>query len=274
MVRTGCLWRGLQAEGVDLSGIKRIEGPSGLAMIAVEASGENQIIVVSGANDKARAAQVEGLLGPHSLLVTQNEVPWSETQAAHRAAKDKGARVIHNAAPAHGLSDAALAKIDILVVNEHELDAAAACTGSDDEKAQALLQRGAGALVLTLGAAGARVYQAGDQTAAIPAAQATVVDTTGAGDGFVGALAAALAEDQALPEAGASGQCLRRAGLRCSGRADTPRLSQLIEIEAGLTEQDGVQRPIGEMITDGQIEQLTPGARVKINAGEDGFFEG
>lgn len=193
--------RQLAADGVELEGVRQVDGASGLAMIAVEASGENQIIVVSGANDKARADQLE-TLSAGSILVTQNEVPWSETQAAHRKAKATGAVVIHNAAPAHALSDAALCNIDILVVNEHELDAASVIEGTEDARAAHLLSRGVGAVVLTLGAAGARAYEPPEgQPDPVPAAPAQVRDTTGAGDAFVGALAAALAADKSLGDA-------------------------------------------------------------------------
>lgn len=189
----------LRSDGVDLSGVQTVEGPSGLAMIAVEKSGENQIIVVSGANDLATAASIEGLASGN-ILVTQNEVPWPETAAAHRAAKAAGVTVVHNAAPAHTIDQAALENIDVLVVNEHELELAAASKGSEDQQALDLLKRGVGAVVLTLGALGAAIYQDDekDHVAAVPT---TVVDTTGAGDAFVGALAAALGAGTSLREA-------------------------------------------------------------------------
>ena len=195
----------LRADGVGLAGVAEVEGASGLAMIAVDAGGENQIIVVSGANATAEAGQLPSMT-PGDWLVTQNEVDWTQTAEAHRLAREQGAGVIHNTAPAHGLSAAELAQIDVLVANEHELAQAAASateTGADAQ-ARSLLVSGVGAVVLTLGAKGSALYIGDEAVTAVPAAPAEVRDTTGAGDAFVGALAAALAAGQSLPAAVAS----------------------------------------------------------------------
>ena len=195
----------LRADGVGLAGVAEVEGASGLAMIAVDAGGENQIIVVSGANATAEAGQLPSMT-PGDWLVTQNEVDWTQTAEAHRLAQEQGAGVIHNTAPAHGLSAAELAQIDVLVANEHELAQAAASateTGADAQ-ARSLLVSGVGAVVLTLGAKGSALYIGDEAVTAVPAAPAEVRDTTGAGDAFVGALAAALAAGQSLPAAVAS----------------------------------------------------------------------
>ena len=195
----------LRSDGVGLAAVAEVEGASGLAMIAVDAGGENQIIVVSGANASAAAAQLPPM-APGDWLVTQNEVDWTQTAEAHRLAREQGAGVIHNTAPAHGLSAAELAQIDVLVANEHELAQAAASateTGADAQ-ARSLLVSGVGAVVLTLGAKGSALYIGDEAVTAVPAAPAEVRDTTGAGDAFVGALAAALAAGQSLPAAVAS----------------------------------------------------------------------
>lgn len=191
--------RQLSADGVDVSAVKTRDGASGLAMIAVDAKGENQIVVVSGANASAAASDVP-LLATSDALVTQNEISWSQTAAAHAAAKQTGSTVIHNAAPAHALGRAELANIDILVVNEHELTMAAPASAdaSDGEKANSLLGLGVGAVVLTLGAEGACLYRAGADPISVAAVPTAVVDTTGAGDAFVGALAAAIAAGEDL----------------------------------------------------------------------------
>lgn len=189
----------LKAAGVELSGVKSCAGASGLAMIAVDAGGENQIVVVSGANALAQADQLSEL-NAVACLVTQNEVDWAQTALAHSLAKQAGVRVVHNAAPAHELTDPELANIDTLVVNEHELSLAAKCpsSASDDEKALDILSRGVGAVVLTLGAQGAKLYENGKASVSVAAVPTQVVDTTGAGDAFVGALAAALADGDSL----------------------------------------------------------------------------
>ncbi|MGB1161454.1 MAG: ribokinase [Alphaproteobacteria bacterium] len=193
----------LDEAGVSLAAIRRVSGASGLAMIAVDAAGENQIIVVAGANAHAMASDLPAMaLG--SVLVTQNEVDWAQTAAAHAAAQAAGATVVHNAAPAHELETADCARIDVLVVNEHELAEASLGGGavpdaSDSDRAAGLLARGVGAVLLTLGAKGAILYEAGKAPILVPAAKTTVIDTTGAGDGFVGAFAAALAHDPSAP---------------------------------------------------------------------------
>ena len=185
-------------------------------MIAVDAKGENQIVVVSGANASAAASDVP-LLATSDALVTQNEISWSQTAAAHAAAKQTGSTVIHNAAPAHALNRAELANIDILVVNEHELTMAAPASAdaSDGEKANSLLGLGVGAVVLTLGAEGACLYRAGADPISVAAVPTAVVDTTGAGDAFVGALAAAIAagEDLAAGVATANAYAARVCGV-------------------------------------------------------------
>lgn len=208
--------RQLSADGVDVSAVKTRDGASGLAMIAVDAKGENQIVVVSGANASAAASDVP-VLATSDALVTQNEISWSQTAAAHAAAKQTGSTVIHNAAPAHALNRAELANIDILVVNEHELTMAAPASAdaSDGEKADSLLGLGVGAVVLTLGAEGACLYRAGADPISVAAVPTAVVDTTGAGDAFVGALAAAVAagEDLAAGVATANAYAARVCGV-------------------------------------------------------------
>lgn len=191
----------LQRAGTNLDGVKVHHGASGLAMIAVDAAGENQIIVVSGANAAVQATDLPDLNG-HTILVTQNEITWTETAQAHARARGQGAMVIHNAAPAHRLSASELGNIDVLVVNEHELALAAANDSlSEGGKAEHLLAQGVGAVILTLGAKGARLFQALTPTVQVDAVQTKVVDTTGAGDAFVGACVAALAAGLALPGA-------------------------------------------------------------------------
>ena len=208
--------RQLSADGVDVSAVKTRDGASGLAMIAVDAKGENQIVVVSGANASAAASDVP-VLATSDALVTQNEISWSQSAAAHAAAKQTGSTVIHNAAPAHALNRAELANIDILVVNEHELTMAAPASAdaSDGEKADSLLGLGVGAVVLTLGAEGACLYRAGADPISVAAVPTAVVDTTGAGDAFVGALAAAVAagEDLAAGVATANAYAARVCGV-------------------------------------------------------------
>ena len=143
----------LRSDGVGLAAVAEVEGASGLAMIAVDAGGECIVSTPSSFSLSAAAAQLPPM-EPGDWLVTQNEVDWTQTARAHRLAREQGAGVIHNTAPAHGLSAAELARIDVLVANEHELAQAAASAAETGAEAQArsLLASGVGAVVLTLGA--------------------------------------------------------------------------------------------------------------------------
>src|SRR5258706_987928 len=109
----------LAASGVDLSGVVAVDAPTGIALIHVDARGENAITVIAGANGQARAAQVpDAVLGPESTLLLQLEVPIAEIAALVK--RKSGARVILNAAPAAALPDELLHRVDVLIVNESE----------------------------------------------------------------------------------------------------------------------------------------------------------
>src|SRR4051794_32896002 len=112
---------GLRAAGVELSRVAGVEAATGCAAVCTDREGRNLIAVGSGANLQARAAQVEdALLGPGSTLVLQMEVPAAETEALIRRARQHGARIVLNLAPAAPLAPEALRAIDVLIVNEHE----------------------------------------------------------------------------------------------------------------------------------------------------------
>ncbi|MCA0303990.1 MAG: ribokinase [Proteobacteria bacterium] len=184
---------------VDCSGVREVDGPAtGVAIIQV-AEGDNAITVASGAN---LAFQAEGLRQPPAageIWVAQFETPVEETALLMERARAAGARTVLNLAPFQPFPENLLGNIDIAVLNEIELAQATAeqVDGRSSLKRVAdacrtLCGRGAGAVVATLGARGAVVVtaEAVTEVAALPAA---VVDTTGAGDCFVGTLAARLA---------------------------------------------------------------------------------
>ncbi|WP_181704652.1 ribokinase [Chthonobacter rhizosphaerae] len=193
----------LDAAGVDLSGVAAADAPTGIALIAVDERAENQIVVASGANALADPAGVASRIGAGDWLLLQFEVPDAAVLAAAEAAKRAGARVILNAAPAGPVPTALAALLDVLIVNEHEAAEVAASAGLPDEPkafAAAWAARTGGACVVTLGAEGAFAASGGETVSVAPPA-VTVVDTTAAGDGFVGAFAAALDRGASLADA-------------------------------------------------------------------------
>lgn len=198
----------LRKAGVELSHVRRVEGATGIAVIYVQADGENSILVSAGANSSMTDLRVTGeatVIEQARVVVVQGEIPRSGTEAA--AALCRG-RLVLNLAPVMELDPGVIRRADPLVVNEHEGTLALEMlTGgqcsTDEETVAALLHTGVTSVVMTRGARGALV---GDATGVhtIPTPKVAVVDTTGAGDAFVGALVAGLAADQGLREAAAA----------------------------------------------------------------------
>ena len=180
----------LRQDGVDVSAVMSEIGTStGVALIAVSPEGENQIIVASGANVRVGANDVAGL--PNcDVVLCQLESPVAAVEAAIARAVATGGLSAINLAPALPVPSALLQHADLLIVNEIE----AAFYGD------ALHDRG-GLVALTLGGAGAVLFKQGQEIARAPAFQVDVVDTTGAGDTFCGALCVALAEGQTPQQA-------------------------------------------------------------------------
>ncbi len=186
--------------GVDVSGVTADPGTTtGCALILVDDRGENIIAVAPGANarlDATDAARATDRLRPGDTLVCQLEVPMPVVAAAARAAHAAGALVVLNAAPAVPVPATLFDDVDILVVNESE----ARAIGPPDPAA--LAASTGCAVVITLGAAGAAFAEptTGPATS-VPSHPVDIVDTTGAGDAFVAALALARHEGAGLHEA-------------------------------------------------------------------------
>jgi ribokinase len=224
----------LKADGVDLAATVEVAAPTGAAFIAVDGHGENAIVVASGANRLARAVQLEKLaIGPSDILVLQRETPPAEVEAAAIYAKGKGARVVLNLAPAGAPSEKLLAALDVLILNEHEaltLADSLQIAAREPEEVAGHLDRARGlAMIVTLGSVGAVSYAKGARYAA-PAPSVTVVDTTGAGDTFVGAFAAAL--DRGLSFETAMKHGLAAGSLACTKQGAQPSMPYAAEIEA------------------------------------------
>jgi ribokinase len=190
----------LRKANVDLSRVLECDASTGCAGIAVDPAGNNAIVVGSGANLVVRQTQVEdALLNPTSTVVLQMEVPTAENAALIRRAKAKGARVILNLAPAAPFPEATLRDVDILVVNETESAWLANRLSCGDGAAQIQARLGT-VIVRTLGGDGLEVAN-GEDVRTMPAHAVTVIDTTAAGDCFVGVLAAALDRGSGLTAA-------------------------------------------------------------------------
>ena len=177
--------------------------PTGVALIAVGERGENQIAVASGANAALGAGEVHGALGEIAaarVLLTSLEIPDEAVVATARAAGERGWALVVNPAPARELPADLVAAHPILVPNEGE---ARALSGALDAEAAArrLTERTGAPTIVTLGAGGALFLEPGREAAHFAAPQMAVVDTTGAGDAFVGALAAELARDTPFADA-------------------------------------------------------------------------
>lgn len=193
------LW---QEEGIDTRQVEQVAGErSGVAQILVYDDGDNSIAVYPGAGSGlgARHAQAAAtLLAGCRVVMASCEVPAEATLEAFRLARAAGALTLLNPAPARPLSDELIALVDVLTPNESELYLLAGTAASADDAAARLLGRGARAVLVTLGAAGCRLYQAGQPPLTIPGRAMEVRDTIGAGDTFTGALAAALARGEPL----------------------------------------------------------------------------
>ncbi len=214
----------LEAQGVGTAFVDVGEEPTGCAFITVDQAGENAITVASGANLALVHAEVpaEGVDGS-TVLVLQMEVPFVESLAIAERTKGAGGRVIWNLAPApahFGLPELGrlLAAVDFLVVNEHEALMAAALIGtpqSPTDAAALLAKIGETNCIVTLGEKGVVAFLTDGSRVEARAAPVKVVDTTGAGDTFVGILASALDEGFDLTASleraceGASMSCLK-----------------------------------------------------------------
>jgi ribokinase len=215
--------RNLAANGVDTGLVVRAGEPTGCAFITVDASGENAITVASGANMAARAADVPATrITADTVLVLQMEVPFAEALAVARKTRAAAGKVVWNLAPvpqrmAGGMVRDMLDATDYLVVNEHEaLDAAAALgmeMASFETAADALARSGRLICVVTAGAEGAFAFAPDGARVHVPSMRIDPVDTTGAGDTFVGAFACLVSEKAALQKALAVG--CEAATLKC-----------------------------------------------------------
>jgi len=200
--------KGFKADGIDVEYVLRDRlAPSGVALIYVDALGENSIAVASGANAHLSPADVraaEKAIASADILLMQLETPMATVHAAAEIASAHGVTLILNPAPAQPLTNELLRHISFLIPNESEAELLTGITvaGAQDAQVAAdiLLNRGVGNVVITLGAAGAYVANK-DFSRMIPAFKVNPVDTTAAGDVFNGAFAVAISEQMPIETA-------------------------------------------------------------------------
>jgi ribokinase len=221
------LIKDLKASGVNAEYVRNHSMvPTGTALILINEN-NNRIVVVAGANRETLPIQIEeALVGANQgdVLLTQMEIPYESVAFALKRAKEKGLYTILNPAPAQPLDDTLLSKVDLVVPNETEAEKISGIplesVDFTEKSIQYFLKRGVKEVVITLGASGC-VYGKTNTTIHIPAFNVPIVDTTAAGDTFVGSLGVAVASGysvvSALPRANAAAAlAISKMGAQCS----------------------------------------------------------
>lgn len=187
------LLTGMRDAGIDTSLVRRADGAtSGTAYVMVDRQAQNAIVVVAGANGHMSelTATERRALAAADVLLMQLEIPMDTVVAAAKAARAAGTYVMLNAAPYADLPADLIDSIDLLIVNEHEAELTAGISGTAEQLAQRITERIPNVLI-TLGDAGALLCRHGAAPLRVQAPRVRAVDTTGAGDTFCGAYAAA-----------------------------------------------------------------------------------
>ncbi len=202
------LLENLAAANIDYTFVQKdAASATGVALIVVDDAGENSIVVTPGANYQVSPADVEAaeaVITRAKVLLLQLEVPLETVVKAAQLAQANGVTVILNPAPAQPLPAELLSAVDILIPNETETEILTGMPVSNQAEAELAAARlrshGVSTVILTLGDRGALLID-NEQSIVVPSFKITPVDTTAAGDAFVGGFAVALAEGQSLPEA-------------------------------------------------------------------------
>lgn len=201
------LLKGLMSENIDITGLEFSEDITGTAFISVSDEGENSIVVYPGANNHVDIYQIDrnrNLIENSKICVLQMEIPYEVIKYVANLCYDKGIKVVFNPAPATAaIDDDLLEKCDVLVPNETELFILAGEDEPDldriDEAIDKVLKRGTKNIIVTLGDKGC-IYHDGKRKISFESKKVKAVDTTAAGDSFIGALVTGLVEGKTLED--------------------------------------------------------------------------
>lgn len=221
----------LQNAHVDTSGVQvAAQDNTGMAFIHVSNDGENSIVLVPGTNSRLYPADIdsrEELLRESDIVVLQLEIPLETVAYVIERASALNKKLILNPAPAVHIDTALLEKIDVLIPNESELSILSGLSADTDDKvrkaAHSLLAKGVKSLVVTMGERGSW-YFSGEEEQHVPAVPAEIVDTTGAGDSYIGAFAYGLSKG--LDEISAMKAASRVASISVSQKGAQPELGE------------------------------------------------
>jgi ribokinase len=234
----------LKQNHVDTSHVQTdAQSATGTAIIVVDGNGQNSIVLSPGGNGKVSSADLSNVsFSDYKLLLLQLEIPVETVLAAAQRAKESGVRVLLNPAPARSLPDELISLADFVVPNESELslltDQPVGDMPSAEKAAKTLLERGIQNVIVTLGANGALVVNK-EITKHVPPFKVDVVDTTAAGDAFIGGFASALLQSKSIEDA-------VRYGCACGSLATTkfgaqPSLPTREEVERFVDAQQSKQ---------------------------------
>ncbi|NLX62704.1 MAG: ribokinase [Tissierellia bacterium] len=215
--------KSMEAAGVVVDHIKRIDGTTGIAIINVDKAGNNNIIVIPGANEKVDRNYLEeniDVFKASDIVIFQLEIPLESVKFGLELAKKLGKITVLNPAPAADLDDDILKNVDILIPNEHELKRISKMEvvdeGSSVKAARLLIEKGVKKVIVTLGANGV-LYVDENQYKLFPSYNVEVVDTTAAGDSFIGGFVSSYMVEKNVEAAIERGQktaalCIQRLG--------------------------------------------------------------
>ncbi len=230
------LLKGMHECSIDVSRIKTVEGCStGIAIICVNDKGQNNIVVIGGANNDVDTDYIDEnieAIVKCDIVLCQMEIPIPTIEHAFSKAKELGKTTILNPAPAAGISDRLISLTDILIPNEHELERLAGIptdhTEGIDRAAQMMLAKGVKVMIVTLGKRGCAVF-ANNESNWYPSYEVEAVDSTAAGDSFIGGFVWSYMKDRELNAAVMAGQLVASLAVQKKGaQSSLPYLNEVM----------------------------------------------